>query len=166
VYGWVECGIGAFALAFPWLFAAIRAISLAAQHGSAALTFFFDIALAALLVVSPTMLMGGTIPLLTQGLSRNFSEATLFHSLVYAMNTAGAFVGALAAGFVLVPWLGLEASIRTMSLVNLMAGLSFVAMQRCEPTSHRVATSERFAPMGFTSYLAVAMLAGFAMMTL
>ena len=51
--------------------------------------------------------MGGTIPILTQALARSLEDATRFHAFVYAFNTAGAFVGALAAGFYLIPRLGL-----------------------------------------------------------
>ena len=56
--------------------------------------------------------MGGTIPILTQALARALDDATRFHAFVYAFNTAGAFLGALAAGFWLVPWLGLEGVMR------------------------------------------------------
>ena len=53
--------------------------------------------LSALLIAPPAVLMGGTIPILTQALSRDLSDATRFHALVYAFNTIGAFGGAPAA---------------------------------------------------------------------
>ncbi|MBW2715146.1 MAG: hypothetical protein JRD03_03675, partial [Deltaproteobacteria bacterium] len=49
-YGVVESAIGAIALIFPWLFAGIRALSLALPQGSPALAFAFDVGLSALLV--------------------------------------------------------------------------------------------------------------------
>ena len=72
--------------------------------------------------------MGGTIPVLTQALARNLDDATRFHAFVYASNTAGAFAGALLAGFVLLPWLGLARVVQTMGVLNLAAGACFVAI--------------------------------------
>jgi len=168
-YGLVESGIGVLALLFPWLFAGIRALSLGLPDMSPAIGFALDVALAALLVLPPAVLMGGTIPLLTQGLSRDREDATRFHSAVYACNTAGAFVGALAAGFWLIPWLGLEASIRLMGLLNLFAGACFMLLRRHEtPTPDDSVDSVELgvAPTGLALYGVVALLAGFAMMSL
>ncbi len=169
VYGAVECAIGALALGFAPMFAGIQALSLALPHGSPAVSFALDVGLSALLILPPTILMGGTIPLLTQGLSRRVADATRFHSAVYAFNTAGAFVGAIAAAFVLIPALGLELTIQAMGCVNLGAGLSFVALRR-----HGIAIASRDTaeqdvrhPVdGFAVYAVVALLAGFAMMSL
>ena len=84
----------------------------------------------ALLIGPPTVLMGGTIPLLTQGLARGLDDATRFHSLVYAFNTAGAFAGALSAGFWLIPSLGLAGSLCAVSFLNLGAGGLFLLLGR------------------------------------
>ena len=168
-YGVVEATIGLLALLFPWLFMAIQHLSLALPAGAPGLSFGVDVLLAALLVLPPTILMGGTIPLLTQGLSRNLEDATRFHSSIYALNTAGAFVGALSAGFVLIPWLGLETSIRSMGFINLAAGFCFIALRRHEEHGppEATGTDEEVAPMpGLAVYTWVALLAGFAMMSL
>jgi spermidine synthase len=93
VYGLAEAGIGVWALLFPLSFAGVQALSLALPASGSALAFAIDVSLAALLVLPPTLLMGGTIPLLTQGLARSLAEATRFHALVYASNTAGACLG-------------------------------------------------------------------------
>ena len=103
LYGAVEAGIGVYALLFPWLFRAVHALSLAIPHEAGGVGFALDVALSALLVLPPAVLMGGTIPILTQALSRSLDDATRLHAQVYAFNTAGAFVGALAAAFVLIP---------------------------------------------------------------
>jgi len=127
MYGLVESGIGVWALAFPWLFGAVQRISFWIPPGHEAISFSFDVLLCALLLVPPTVLMGGTIPVLTQALSRTAAESTRVHAWIYATNTAGAFAGALAGGFVLVPWLGLDGVLRAMGVVNLSAGVSFLA---------------------------------------
>src|SRR4030095_13144080 len=59
----------------------------------------------------PALFMGGAVPLLTRALSQTISESTRVHAWVYAVNTGGAFVGALLAGFFFVPVLGLPSTL-------------------------------------------------------
>jgi spermidine synthase len=170
VYGAVEASIGLIALVFPWLFAAVQALSFWIPHGSAGLGFAFDVGLSALLVLPPAVLMGGTIPILTQALARSLEDATRFHALVYAFNTAGAFAGALAAGYWLVPSLGLVAVLYWMGGINLFAGAIFLWLGWRRPQAMLPATARSPAVslhgVGWASFAAVALLTGFAMMTL
>lgn len=128
LYGAVEASIGLHALAFPWLFRGVSALSAAIPHAPGGVGFLLDVGLAALLILPPTVLMGGTIPILTQALARGLSDATRIHAWVYAFNTAGAFLGALAGGLILVPWLGLERVVWAMGAVNLFAGATLGAL--------------------------------------
>jgi predicted membrane-bound spermidine synthase len=168
VYGIVEAAIGVYAFAFPLLFQAARWISIRLPGADTPLGFGFDVLLSALLIGPPTVLMGATIPLLTQALPRSLDDATRFHALVYGTNTVGAFAGALAAGFWLVPWLGLVGVLFAMGLVNLCAGLCFVGMHRRRRGQPAAPPPERDGRTveGLRVYLAVALLTGFAMMTL
>jgi len=166
LYGCVEAAIGLHALAFPLLFRAVRALSFAIPHPAGGAGFALDVGLAALLILPPTVLMGGTIPVLTQALARGLSDATRIHAFVYACNTAGAFVGALAGGLVLIPWLGLQSVVIAMGLVNLAAGSGFAALglRRRELFAAAAAPDAPAPPIGV--YAAVAALVGFAAMTL
>jgi predicted membrane-bound spermidine synthase len=179
LYGCVEAGIGLWALAFPTLFGVAERISVALPHGSgSALGFGFDLLLTVLLIGVPTVLMGGTIPILTQALARGIDDATRFHALVYASNTAGAFAGALAAGFVLVPWLGLVGVLFAMGGMNLAAGAGFVLLGGFErepaagaspgPIASQPGGAPRAlaasAPPAFAACALAALLSGFAMM--
>ncbi|MFP6623023.1 MAG: hypothetical protein VCC20_06065, partial [Myxococcota bacterium] len=117
VYGLLEAGIGVYVIAFPALFKAVQVLSywLPSFGGEAGgLGFIIDILLSALLIGPASVLMGGTIPILTQALAQSLDDATRFHAFVYAFNTVGAFAGALAAGFYLVPVLGLETVMMAM----------------------------------------------------
>jgi predicted membrane-bound spermidine synthase len=171
LYGGVEAAIGVFALAFPTLFALARHVSLWAPRAEGP-GFAFDVMLCALLVGPPAVLMGGTIPILTQALARSVADATRFHAFVYGFNTVGAFAGALAAGFTLVPWLGLAGVLRAMAVVNLAVGAIFVGLDRRASRERAGAElsggeSDAGAPVpAFVGYAAVAVLSGFAMMTL
>ena len=64
-YALVEAGIGIYALLFPLLFSAAQYLSLLSPIHHDALGFAFDVALSALLIGPPAVLMGGTIPILT-----------------------------------------------------------------------------------------------------
>ena len=170
VYGLAELGIGVLALLFPLLFSAVQRISFWVPPGHEALAFAFDVTLCLLLIGPPTILMGGTIPLLTQALTRGLEGATRIHAFIYAFNTAGAFLGSMAAGFVLIHWLGLDGVLRAMGAVNLFAGAVFVALGLRQPPAAGVAAtpvaSTNSVPRSFAALALVAGLAGFAMMVL
>jgi len=167
LYGCVEASIGLWAIAFPALFRAVQAASVAAPDLASGPAFAQDVVLSALLVLPPTILMGGTIPILTQALARTLDDATRFHALVYGFNTAGAFAGALAAGFWLVPRLGLDGVLFAMGAVNLSAGAVFLLLgvrrRGALPVARAVPGTN---PTGFVVFALVALLSGFAMMTL
>jgi spermidine synthase len=178
-YGAIEAAIGLYALAFPWLFELALAVSPHLPGSAGALGFAEDVVLSALLIGPPAVLMGATIPFLTQALARGLEDATRIHALVYACNTAGAFAGALAAGFWLVPTLGLVGVLVAMGVVNLAAGAALATLDRraraeglgalAPPTGTAPAAPPRgFASLRgrFAALLAVALLVGFAMATL
>jgi len=167
LYALVEAGIGLYALLFPQLFGVAQHLSLLVPHGNAALGFAFDVALSALLIGPPSVLMGGTIPILTLALAGDLADSTRVHAWVYGANTLGAFAGALAGGFFLVPWLGLDGVVVRMGCVNLLAAGGFALLEsRGRPLVDlsEPATAEPVAR--FAAWACVSLLAGFAMMVL
>jgi spermidine synthase len=168
VYGVIEAGIGLYCLIFPWIFPVVRSASVGLPTGEGALAFAVDTGLAALLIVPPATLMGGTIPILTQALARDLEDATRVHALIYGWNTVGAFLGSLATGFFLIEWLGLDGVLWVLGWVNVVAGGVFALMslrQReivpLEPTEAAPLRTNVFAVYG-----TAALLVGFAMMVL
>ncbi len=124
--GALEAAIGIWALAFPWLhnlFWHVQFITFAS-----AASIVTDVLVAAGLVGLPTIMMGASLPLLTQGLSLGVEDAAPFHAKVYVVNTLGAFAGTMCAGFVLVPWLGLSTTMLFMGLINCFVGALFVLL--------------------------------------
>jgi spermidine synthase len=168
VYGTVEAGIGIYCLLFPTLFPLVRSASAWLPTGSGALAFATDAALAAALIVPPATLMGGTIPILTQALARNLTDATRVHAQIYGWNTAGAFAGALATGFFLIEWLGLDGVQHAMGLVNIGAGTVFalLGLQRREVAELETEPAAPLRAGIFAVYGGAALLVGFAMMVL
>ena len=168
VYGGVEAGIGLYCVLFPSIFPLVRSLSIWLPTGSGALGFAVDVLLAAVLILPPATLMGGTIPILTQALARSLSDATRLHALVYACNTAGAFAGALATGFFLIHWLGLDGILHAMGPVNLAIGGAFALLGRRRRELAALGSGDAPQPRAgiFAVYGSVALLVGFAMMVL
>jgi len=125
LYAWVEFGIAATGAVSLLGLAGVRKLYLAGYQlaavfpaGLVALRFF---ASAAVLLL-PTVLMGGTLPILVRGLARSSTELGARISRLYWVNTLGAVAGTLAAGFLFLPVLGLRRTIAAAVGMNLVAG--------------------------------------------
>ena len=68
--------------------------------------------------------MGGTLPILVRGLTRSSAELGARVSRLYWVNTAGAVAGTFAAGFLLLPTLGLRLTVGVAVALNALAGLA------------------------------------------
>ncbi|MBW2490267.1 MAG: hypothetical protein JRE65_03860, partial [Deltaproteobacteria bacterium] len=118
-YALLEGFIGVWCLLFPVLFKVLNFLTKQWSFSPPLWIIGQGILCSVLLMGIPTVCMGGTIPFLTRGISRNITEATRIHALVYAVNTAGAFIGTLLAGFYLIPNHGLPATMVKTSFLNL-----------------------------------------------
>jgi len=128
-YGILEGLIGLWALAFPYLFKAVEALTGAWSFAPPWGLALEGTLCAVILIGPPTICMGGTVPMLTRGLTRSLDQATRVHARIYAVNTAGAFLGALFAAFVLIHRFGLPGTLRWAALMNLAAALFFVLVR-------------------------------------
>ncbi len=99
---------------------------------TAALLFALKFVGAAVVLFLPTFLMGGTFPILVYGVTKNRAELGGRVSQLYWVNTLGAVLGTLTAGFVLLPTLGLRMTVGVAVALNMVAGL-FAAKTEIEP---------------------------------
>ncbi len=81
--------------------------------------------LVAALLLPPTLLMGGTLPLFCRLALRDPARLAGQLGRLYGINTLGAAVGCCAAGFLLLPHFGLSWALRCAAALNLVAGLGF-----------------------------------------
>lgn len=88
--------------------------------------------LSGLLLLGPTILMGGTLPLLAGWLQKSFPEAGRGSALFYAVNSLGAVAGAGMAGFWLVQSFGMVEALRTAAVANLAIGAAAIVLGRAE----------------------------------
>lgn len=143
LYGLMEIGVGVYALFFPLLLDAASSVYEGLYH-SFGLGFFpltvVKFVLSLLLLIIPTFLMGGTLPVLSRYLVRRLQMATRQIAYLYALNTAGAVAGTITAGFVLVPATGLLISSWVAVLLNLLVGA--IAFVLARQTAHAPLTEE------------------------
>ena len=158
VYGILEAGIALSALAVPLLLLAARALY-AAMLGDQpappdAATIgqpIFYLLVAFVVLAIPTGFMGATLPLLIRYAVRTDREVGPRVALLYAINTAGAVCGTLAAAFVLLPALGLNRTVWVGVAVNALVFVIAAALARgrlrsqaeADPGGHRVCRHRR-----------------------
>ncbi len=123
VYCLVEVALGFWGFAFPYMFQGAMALVPKLYSVFGLTNIVTDIVLSAALIGVPTFLMGGTLPLLTQGLSEGIDEASKTHARIYGFNTIGACLGCLLAGYILIPQTNLGLTVTFAGLLNVTVGL-------------------------------------------
>ncbi len=160
LYALLELGVGLFALASPRLFALIDSAYVFAYREVGREPWLFSlvrVALAALCLGPPTVMMGGTLPLVLRAASGPDDRGAAGTALLYGANTLGAVAGVALAGFVTIRLLGLEASLSLAAALNLLAALGALALAGPLPGSSRAAAAP---PSARGWLLAVAFLMG------
>lgn len=137
VYGLLEVLIGAYALAFPLLFELLELVYGAAYGlvaGSAVLLFALRFLLLFVLFLPPTFLMGGTLPLLLDGLVGEDASVGRRTGLLYGIHLLGAVTGVLITGYFAIPALGISGTSMAAAGGNLLiGGVALVAFRRLAP---------------------------------
>ncbi len=136
LYAWLEFGVAATAAISLAGLSGVRAAYVAAYPyaaGNASVLLLLRFAGSALVLFVPTFLMGGTLPVLVRGLTRNAAELGSRVSRLYWINTAGAVAGTFAAGFLFLPSLGLRRTLGIAVALNLAAGAVALVLSREEP---------------------------------
>ncbi len=129
LFGIAELLVGITALITPWALETVTRTylewypSLAGNLGQLTLVRFL-LSFAVLMV--PTVLMGSTLPLVLKSALGGSRDVGQRIGLLYGINTTGAIAGALLAGFVLIPGIGLQAAFRLAAVMNALIGLAAI----------------------------------------
>jgi spermidine synthase len=131
-YALLELGVGFYALLVPVILAALRPvyIELARSALPFALLTVGRVVLAALVLLPPTTLMGGTFPILVRYFVRSRSEVGRAAGALYFVNTAGALAGCLGAGFHLIEHLGHIGATRVAAGMSIAAAAAAALLAR------------------------------------
>lgn len=132
-YGVLEIAIGVYALLFHSLdriadhvFVALGT-PIASKTG---LLLALKGILSVALLLGPTILMGGTLPLLAAWLQKSSIDAGRRSARFYSVNSLGAVTGAAFAGFFLVQNFGMICTLQISALVNGVIGLLAILLSR------------------------------------
>ncbi len=131
LFGVFELGIGAYAiLFFPFLESKLPQIYLNLAQGglfsSGSLVLLGSkVMISGALLIPPTVLMGGSFPVLLRYLTQVDQKISSRPSLLYAVGSLGAALGALAMAFFILPGLGLDGS--SMGLGMISSSIGFLA---------------------------------------
>ena len=121
LFALVEMGIGAYgAISLP-IFHAVGALTLGMSPFMTALVTF-------LLVLFPTLLMGGTLPLLVAHLVRRSGNVGKSVGMLYFVNTLGSAAASTLAVLAIMGPLGQLGTVRFAACINFAVGITALAM--------------------------------------
>ena len=139
MYGLLEIGIGLSAAVVPLIFRALDSFYWAMEPSVSSIPGgggFIRFGSSFIILLTPTFLMGGTLPVLTRFFTENLNEVERKVGLLYALNTFGAAAGTLAAALVFIPGLGNIRTTLIIATVNVAIGLfAFWLSGRSENTT-------------------------------
>jgi spermidine synthase len=150
LFGWLECAIGLYTLAVPAFFGwlgrfLVIAGSLIGDAPGAAIVV--RVIAAVLALGPPTLMMGGTLPVLTQFAAAGRAQPGRIAGALYAANTAGAVLGCFVTGCWLIFWLGVIETNILAAVIDLGVGVAALAWDRRLVTAAAVAI-----PVATTAY--------------
>jgi len=127
LYAFLELGIGIYCLLYPKFLEMLKSVFISIvvssqlpSDGKAVLILKLLTSLCSLLI--PTILMGGTLPVLVRFISHKLEESGRNIAVLYFLNSFGAVAGSLLAGFFFIRILGLSTTVYSAAVVNLLIG--------------------------------------------
>jgi spermidine synthase len=123
-YGLAETLAGIYALSTPWLIDATHPVLRALYgtgHGAMVATESGRILLCSAILLPATLLMGSSLPLLA-GYCETRGRSSI--QSLYIVNLAGASIGAVMSGFVLLPTLGYSRTLQAACVLNCAVGVA------------------------------------------
>ncbi len=169
LFGLMEISIGLYSLAVPFLFEGLGGFFVVATRivgESPAAALAVRVVTVVLALLPPTLLMGGTLPVLARFAAEGRSLPGRAAGLLYAANTAGAVIGCFVTGCVLIYWLGVVETNVVAALVDLSVGVIALAWDRrslitVPPDDDRIDAAPLAAGRAGNAVLLIAMVSGF-----
>ncbi len=126
LYAILEAGIGGFCILWPLLLTLLTGLyvlifrNITSEFYSLSIIRFI---LTFGILLIPSTLMGGTLPVLTRFFVKRLEQLGTNIGILYALNTFGAVVGTVAAGFILIEAVGVTWSLRVAIIINIVVTL-------------------------------------------
>src|SRR3989338_462713 len=133
IFASLQLGIGLYGLIILWLFSIMTPIYLSLDVAGLQFIQFF---LLFLVIIIPATLFGATWPVANHAYTTNEKEKWGKDiGILYSANSFGSFLGPLAAGFLLIPMIGIRASAIFTASLNLLAAITIFSYIRLKKDS-------------------------------
>ncbi|MHC4445935.1 MAG: fused MFS/spermidine synthase, partial [Planctomycetota bacterium] len=135
-YGLLEIGIGLYGLAVPLLLGAADPLYRTLYPHVAEMPWLLTgvrFLVGSIVLLLPTTCMGATLPILVRYATHEGQSFGKSVGRLYGINTLGAVLGTMAAGFWLIPAFGLTHTTWIAATVNLFIGLAAIIYLRSSP---------------------------------
>ncbi|MFK7959748.1 MAG: fused MFS/spermidine synthase [Phycisphaerales bacterium] len=131
LYGWIEIAIALTGFASLFVLPALYPVATHLQRtvDSPALYFVLNFLLVLAVMLPPTVLMGGTLPVMVRHVVARLGPGRTIGRL-YGINTMGSVLGCIAAPFVTISLLGISGAIVFAAAFNLIVGIVAVLVGR------------------------------------
>ncbi len=168
LYGLVELTIGIYSILTPFLFSVIKNIYLThlssgeLHYASFSLTQFL---LSFACMITPTILMGGTLPILIRYITASKEEIGFTAGMLYSINTLGAVIGCTITGFYSLYIIGVNETVYTAGIVDIIIGALVIALSRGKTERETAKDIQRetvSSPADYNPLTAIIILAAFA----
>jgi len=136
LYGSLELAIGLYGFFFPSIFNLADSAFMRLGQGlieKPTALLVLKTTLSVALLAPPTILMGGTLPLLASWLQRNSPDYARASARFYSLNSLGAVCGSAAAGFIIVRSLGMVSGLQATGIVNVLIWITALTLSRLRP---------------------------------
>lgn len=133
LFSLLETGIGVFAVFFPFLLSALVSIYTFIYQKLHVHFYLFSLIRFVLcfgILLIPSALMGGTLPVLSKFFLRRRNELGRDIASLYSVNNLGAAIGCLAAGFILIREIGVAESRYVAVLLNFVVAGIVLLLQK------------------------------------
>ncbi len=125
LYGYLEVGVGLYALASLFIFKLLDqlyTLIYVAFSPNFAVFSIIRFVVAFIVILIPTVLMGGTLPILIKFFVNKKGHVGRLAGYLYSFNTLGAVIGAFVTGFFLIKLFGVQVTVFIAAAINILAG--------------------------------------------
>ncbi|MFN0317910.1 MAG: fused MFS/spermidine synthase, partial [Burkholderiales bacterium] len=132
-YAFCELAIAVYCAATPMIFKGIQGLYISVASGvspDAPILTLFRLSLGVGALLIPTILMGMTLPILARFFEGRSNSLGRSVAVLYGANTLGAALGALMAGYFVLPTLGVQRTTLAAAAINMIVALMAIEMHK------------------------------------
>ncbi|MCE5251080.1 hypothetical protein LLG96_12760 [bacterium] len=133
MFGFLELGLGTSAILVYFAIAHIAPVIYSLPFANDIHSFIgilTRILISSILLIVPTMIMGGTLPVLVRAITEDRQLIMGNTGILYAFNTLGAMLGAFMVGFLMIPNFGILRSNLIAASIEILMGVIALAISK------------------------------------